>query len=170
VTKSPDPDDIVREKGPGAYRKSFDEAWAGVEDPPPGSNGNGGWNREEPPPHGEPEPPIEAFEMFDAGDWEGKKIEPELYLVRDRLPLGEPGIISGDGGIGKTIPVCQLAVPVALERPDWPDWVNGVIETYGPVLLFSAEEKLRRSQPRIERILASRGSSFPLVRAPVPAG
>jgi hypothetical protein len=37
------------------------------------------------------------------------------------------------------------------------DWGGGVIETHGPVLLFSAEEKLKRLHPRIERILASRG-------------
>jgi hypothetical protein len=38
VTKAPDPDDLVREKGPGAYRDAFDEAWANVEEPP-GGNG-----------------------------------------------------------------------------------------------------------------------------------
>ncbi len=39
--KTPDPDDIVREKGSGAYRGIFDEAWSHVEEPPPSGNGAG---------------------------------------------------------------------------------------------------------------------------------
>jgi hypothetical protein len=39
--KTPDPDDIVREKGIGAYRGAFDEAWSHVEEPPPSGNGAG---------------------------------------------------------------------------------------------------------------------------------
>jgi hypothetical protein len=106
------------------------------------------------------DPPSEPFETFDAADWKGVPVEPERYLVRNRIPLGEPGIISGDGGVGKTILILQLAVPVGLDRPDWPDWVGGVIEDFGPMLLFSAEEKLKRLHPRVDRILASRGLSF----------
>jgi RecA-family ATPase/5S rRNA maturation endonuclease (ribonuclease M5) len=113
-----------------------------------------------PPPDGEPEKSIEPFKTFDLADWKGVAIETQPELVKDRIPLGEPGIITGDGGIGKTILMFQLGLPVALDRMDWPDWIGGVIETYGPVMIFSAEEKLKRLHPRASRILASRGLSF----------
>jgi RecA-family ATPase len=125
------------------------------------SNDNGGTFDPGPLPHGEPEKPIEPFETFDAGDWQGQPIEPRRWVVHHRIPCGEPGIVSGDGGTGKTLLMLQLAVAVAAE---WPDWVNGVIETRGPVLVFSAEEKLQEMRRRVGDILAHRGFDFDAVR------
>jgi hypothetical protein len=45
---------------------------------------------------------ITPFNTFDAGNWEGKELEPRKWCVLNRIPAGEPGILSGDGGTGKT--------------------------------------------------------------------
>jgi RecA-family ATPase len=112
----------------------------------------------DPPESTPPKPkPIAPFETFDAGDWEGKPIEPRRWTVRDRIPAGEPGIMSGDGGTGKTRLMLQLGVAVAAELPDW---IGGVIETHGPVIVFSAEEKLEEMHRRVADILAHRSLAF----------
>ena len=100
---------------------------------------------------------IIPFETFDAGDWEGVPTEPRCWLVRDRIPMGEPGIVSGDGGTGKTRLMLQLA---ASEAADQPDWVNGIIETHGTTVVYSAEEKLAEMHRRTADILAQRNLSF----------
>jgi RecA-family ATPase len=124
--------------------------------------------RGEPPPADHPEaaesenpapPPEEVlpFPTFDAGAWQGMPIEPRRWIVRNRIPVGEPGIMSGDGGTGKTRLMLQLAVAVSAELPDW---VNGILETHGPAIFYSAEEKLAEMHRRVADILAFRGLEF----------
>jgi hypothetical protein len=71
-----------------------------------------------------PEPPVEPFQTFDARDWQGVPLEPRLFTVRDWIPAGEPGLVAGDGGVGKTRLMLQLSTGVAAE---WPDWVGMLI-------------------------------------------
>jgi RecA-family ATPase len=100
---------------------------------------------------------IAPFETFDASEWEDQPIEPRRWVVHNRIPAGEAGIMAGDGGTGKTKLALQLGVAIAAELPDW---VNGIIEARGPVIVFSAEEKLREMHRRVADILAHRGLSF----------
>jgi hypothetical protein len=90
------------------------------------------------------------FETFNAHDWMGKERKPQEWAVRERIPVAETGIISGDGGTGKTLLGLQACIAFAAERPDW---LNGVVERHGPALMFSAEEKLREMHRRVGRIL-----------------
>lgn len=105
----------------------------------------------------QPTAEIVPFNTFDAGDWEGVPIEERHWIVRNRIPAGEPGIMSGDGGTGKTKLMLQLSAAVTAE---WPDWVGGIVETHGPVIFYSAEEKLQEMHRRMADILAYRGLSF----------
>jgi hypothetical protein len=41
---------------------------------------------------------ILPFKTFDASQWEGVPIEPRRWIAHNRIPVGEPGIMSGDGG------------------------------------------------------------------------
>ncbi len=109
-------------------------------------------------------PDILPFETFDASQWEGVPIEPRRWIVADQIPLGEPGIMSGDGGTGKTKLALQLAGAIA----GWPaglDW--WVVDAEGPALVFSAEEKLRRCTAVRRLHPEHRGLSF---RRPCTAG
>jgi RecA-family ATPase len=111
--------------------------------------------------HAGPAAEVLPLETFDAGDWEGQPIEPRLWVVRDRIPCGEPGIISGDGGTGKTLLGLQACVAVGAERPDF---LGAIVETHGPALIFSAEEKLAEMHRRTGRILDHAGLSFAKLR------
>ena len=102
-------------------------------------------------------PEILPFETFDASQWEGIPIDDRRWIVHNRIPVGEPGIMSGDGGTGKTKLALQLGAAVSAELPDW---VGGVVETHGPVLVFSAEEKLKEMHRRMSHVLEHRGLSF----------
>jgi RecA-family ATPase len=104
-------------------------------------------------------PPLEIlpFETFDASRWEGVAIEPRRWIAHNRIPVGEPGIMSGDGGTGKTKLALQLAVAVAACLGDW---VGGVVDAEGPVIVFSAEEKLKEMHRRTLDVIESRGLSF----------
>jgi RecA-family ATPase len=100
---------------------------------------------------------ILPFDTFDASQWEGVPIEPRRWIAHNRIPVGEPGIMSGDGGTGKTKLALQLAVAIAAGLRDW---VGGVVEAEGPVIVFSAEEKLKEMHRRTKDILEQRGLSF----------
>jgi hypothetical protein len=105
---------------------------------------------------GSPEPPpaeIIPFATFDAADWSGVEPDPRRWVTNSQIPLGEPGILSGDGGTGKTVISLQLALAVCLE---WPDWLGKCVETHGPVIFYSVEEKLKELHRRVARILGSR--------------
>ena len=104
-----------------------------------------------------PAPEILPFETFDASQWEGMPIEDRRWTAHNRIPVGEPGIMSGDGGTGKTKLALQLGAAVAAGLPDW---VGSVVETHGPVLVFSAEEKLKEMHRRMFNVLERRGLSF----------
>jgi RecA-family ATPase len=103
------------------------------------------------------QPEILPFETFDASQWEGVPIDDRRWIVHNRIPVGEPGIMSGDGGTGKTKLALQLGAAVSAELSDW---VGGVVETHGPVLVFSAEEKLKEMHRRMRDVLEHRGLSF----------
>jgi RecA-family ATPase len=109
----------------------------------------------------EPAPEITPFVTFDAGDWEGVPIEPRRWVVHKRIPAGEPGIMSGDGGSGKTKLMLQLAVAAGAELPDW---IGGAVEIHGPAIVYSAEEKLKEMHRRTFDIIEHRGLSFSSLR------
>jgi RecA-family ATPase len=104
-----------------------------------------------------PPPQILPFETFDASQWEGVPIEPRRWIAHNRIPVGEPGIMSGDGGTGKTKLALQLAAAIAACLRDW---VGGVVDAEGQVIVMSAEEKLKEMHRRTLDVIESRGLSF----------
>lgn len=106
-------------------------------------------------------PIIEPLEMFDAGDWEGVPLEPRIWLTNGQIPLGEPGILSGDGGTGKTTIAIQLTVSVTAS---WPDWLGKCIDMHGPAIFYTVEEKRAEIHRKVAWTLESRGQSFDKVR------
>jgi hypothetical protein len=102
-----------------------------------------------------PAPDIQPFETFDASRWQGVAIEPRRWIAANRIPQGEPGIMSGDGGTGKTKLALQLAAAIAACLRDW---VGGVVDAEGPVIVMSAEEKLKEMHRRSSDVIESRAS------------
>jgi RecA-family ATPase len=100
---------------------------------------------------------IHPFKTFNAAQWEGVPIEPRRWIAHNRIPVGEPGIMSGDGGTGKTKLALQLAVAIPAHLRDW---IGGTIDAEGPVIVFSAEEKLKEMHRRTRDVLDHRSLSF----------
>jgi RecA-family ATPase len=149
---------IIRQDGHarGIEEDVIDNVTAEVLSPPPKPRTNGhDADRHEEASTNEAE--ILPFETFDASRWEGMPVEDRLWVAHNRIPVGEAGIMSGDGGTGKTKLALQLGVAVSAELPDW---VGGVVDTHGLVLIFSAEEKLKEMHRRTLNVLEHRGLSF----------
>ena len=100
---------------------------------------------------------VQPFETFDASQWEGVPIEPRRWIAHNRIPVGEPGIMSGDGGTGKTKLALQLGAAIAACLRDW---VGGVVDVEGSVVVMSAEEKLKEMHRRTADCIEARGLSF----------
>jgi RecA-family ATPase len=65
----------------------------------------------------------------------GRSIKDREWAVLNRIPLRHVSILSGDGGIGKSLLSLQLAVATVLGK----DWLGNMPEQ-GPAIYFSAEE------------------------------
>jgi RecA-family ATPase len=100
---------------------------------------------------------VQPFETFDASQWQGVPIESRYWIAHNRIPVGEPGIMSGDGGTGKTKLALQLGTAIVSSLRDW---VGGVVDAEGPVIVFSAEEKLKEMHRRTADCIEARGLSF----------
>ncbi len=61
--------------------------------------------------------PLEDIDFLDLPDQEGKPIPPRRWLVDDMVPIGQITMISGAGGLGKSLIAMQLATACATGRP-----------------------------------------------------
>src|SRR5262249_27533216 len=68
------------------------------------------------------EPPALVF--INVTDWHDKPIPERPWVVRDRIPLNNVTLMSGEGSVGKTILSLQLIVAIVLAR----DWINTMPE------------------------------------------
>jgi hypothetical protein len=126
--KTSDPDDIVRDKGSGAYRGAFDEAWSHVEEPPPSGNGAG-----EVPPQGEAEPPRRRrFPLERFNEIRASTAPP--YLVKGIIPRTGIVVIWGEPKCGKTFKTHDVVMHVAIGRD-----YRGLRVKQGTVVYLAAE-------------------------------
>ena len=73
-------------------------------------------------------------------------IPPRDWAVRDRIPARNVSLLSGEGAIGKSILLLQLAASTVLAR----DWI-GMPEP-GPVMYLSCEDDEAEVRRRLEAI------------------
>lgn len=76
-----------------------------------------------------------AFPVVRASSWAGQPIREREWAVKDRVPMYAPSLISGEGAVGKTILLQQLAVAKVAGR----QWLGTDLQC-GPVIYLSAEE------------------------------
>ena len=101
-------------------------------------------------------PELPKLEFLDPTEWADQPIPPRRWLVPNRLPLGVPIMLYGDGAAGKTTIALQLVVATVRGT----DWLGAVIETPGPAMLFSAEEDRDEVHRRLAAILDHQGIGF----------
>lgn len=98
----------------------------------------------------EPEPQPANTLHWAADAWEPRP--PRPFVVADFLGAGDVMCLYGDGGVGKTWIVCDLAVSVADRQP----WLGRAV-TQSPVLVIDEESGERRLLDRLERTMRGHG-------------
>ena len=87
--------------------------------------------------------------------WDGAAAPEREWVVRDRVPLKNVTLLSGEGGVGKSVISLHLAVATALGR----DWLNA-LPTPGPALVLCCEDDADELHRRLDRIVEHYGATF----------
>jgi RecA-family ATPase len=88
--------------------------------------------------------------LIDPTTWQGKPVPDQRWLAHERIPMGVPTLLTGDGGTGKTRIAMQLAVATVLGT----DWLGSVIDQKGSAIFFTAEETAEQCHRLLDRITA----------------
>jgi RecA-family ATPase len=92
--------------------------------------------------------------FVDIGAWAEREPPEREWAVRDRFPLRNVGILSGEGSTGKSILLMQLGAAHVLEK----DWALTLPEP-GPFLYLSAEDEEDELERRLDAIAEHYGAS-----------
>jgi RecA-family ATPase len=93
--------------------------------------------------------------FLDMTTWDAAPAPPRLWAVRDRIPLRQPALFSGEGAIGKTLLALQLCAAHVLGR----DWL-GMLPEPGPAIYFGAEDDADEIHRRVADIAEHYRVSF----------
>jgi 5S rRNA maturation endonuclease (ribonuclease M5) len=86
--------------------------------------------------------------FIDFTAWRNQPVPERSWVVRDRIPLNNVTLFSGEGAVGKTIVSLQLAVATVLGR----DWLKALPEP-GPVIAVCCEDDTDELHRRLDAIL-----------------
>ena len=103
-------------------------------------------------PRSEHVPPDEVLPVFSAASLAGQPVPPREWAVPDLIPFDTVTMLSGDGGVGKSLLAAQLAVAVASDA----EWI-GLKPACGPVVFVSAEDDSDELHRRVAAIAESEG-------------
>ena len=104
-----------------------------------------------PPDPKQPEPAadtIAPIPFIHIAAWHNAPVPERQWVVRDRVPLAAVTLMSGEGGVGKTILALHLAVATALGC----DWLHALPEP-GRVLVVCCEDDGDELHRRLDRIV-----------------
>jgi RecA-family ATPase len=103
-------------------------------------------------PKAEAEPPL-AF--LNLAAWSDAPVPERQWVVRDRIPLNNVTLLSGEGAVGKSILSLHLAVATVLAR----DWA-GTMPEPGAAMVIACEDDGGELHHRLHHIAAHFGASF----------
>src|SRR5206468_1716844 len=92
--------------------------------------------------------------FIDMSTWDSPA-PPRQWAVKDRIPLRQPTLFSGEGAIGKTLIALQLSVAHVTAR----DWL-GTSPEPGPAIYLGAEDEADELHRRLADIAAHYGVRF----------
>ena len=92
---------------------------------------------------------------IDFSKWDGQPVPHRKWAIRDRVPLNQAGLFSGEGGTGKSI--LELTKNVA--HVTGKDWLGSMPEP-GPAFYLGAEDDVDELHIRIAAIAAHYGTTF----------
>jgi RecA-family ATPase len=97
----------------------------------------------------------DRFRWIDMSCWDGAPLPQRKWAIKDRVPLNQAGLFSGEGGTGKSI--IELTKNVA--HVAGKDWLGSLPEP-GPAFYLGAEDDVDELHIRIAAIAAHYGVSF----------
>jgi RecA-family ATPase len=97
----------------------------------------------------------QPIKFMDMRDWDDEPPPQREWAVRDRIPLRQVTLFSGEGGTGKTILLLQLLCSTVLAR----DWI-GSLPQPGPVIYLGAEDEEDELHRRLHSIAAHYDEPF----------
>ena len=104
------------------------------------------------------EPPPEAFDrsqFFDPSEWAGQPIPRREWYLQGLIPSRTVTMLSGDGGLGKSLLALQLAIASATGTE-----TMDLQPTAGRVIYVGAEDEAAEFHRRTDAILRSVGRSY----------
>jgi len=99
--------------------------------------------------------PEAQLPLINVAAWEGKPVPPRDWAVHNRIARRSVALLSGEGGVGKSILILQLLAAHVLAR----DWF-GVMPEPGPVIYLNAEDDARELHFRLDAVRAHLGTTF----------
>lgn len=138
-----DADDILREQGPDALRDLIDRKVAANEVRRRARAAANGAD------------PAAPLAFLDLAALDGRPVPSRSWMVQDRIPGRTVTLLTGDGGVGKSMVAKQLAVATVLGR----DWLGSMPEP-GPVIFLTAEDDEIELHIRLAAIVESHAIRF----------
>jgi RecA-family ATPase len=100
-------------------------------------------------------PPPSSLQWLDMSDWDNRPVPERQWAIRDRVPLKQAGLFSGEGGTGKSIIELQKNVAHVTGK----DWLGSMPEP-GPAFYLGAEDDEPEIHIRLAAIASYYGVSF----------
>jgi RecA-family ATPase len=142
-----DANDILREQGPDGLRKLFDETVTN------GATEKGSNDHSLTDGHANRIAISAPLDIISAASLANTAIPAREWLVRELIPNMTVTMLSGDGGVGKSLLAMQLAVAVAAGRSGW----IGTSPEPGAALYVNAEDDLDEMHRRLGEIVDGHG-------------
>jgi RecA-family ATPase len=98
---------------------------------------------------------LDPVSWLDMSQWDNEIVPERLWAIRDRVPLNQAGLFSGEGGTGKSI--IELMKDVA--HVCGKDWLGSLPEP-GPAFYIGAEDDERELHIRLAAIASHYGVTF----------
>jgi RecA-family ATPase len=102
-----------------------------------------------------PTAPLPPLQWLDMSSWDSSSVPERKWAIRDRVPLNQAGLFSGEGGTGKSIIELQKNVAHVTGK----DWLGSVPEV-GPAFYVGAEDDADEIHIRLAAIAGHYGVKF----------
>jgi RecA-family ATPase len=102
-----------------------------------------------------PPEPLPPLSWIDTSSWDQGPDPEREWFIRDRIPIRQPTLLSGEGAVGKSLLTLHLLAATALGR----DWL-GMLPDPGPAWYFGAEDDELELRIRLIGIKRHFGASY----------
>jgi RecA-family ATPase len=96
-----------------------------------------------------------SLAWIDMSQWDSEPVPERKWAIKDRVPLNQAGLFSGEGGTGKSILELTKNCAHVLGK----DWLGSLPEM-GPALYLGAEDDVDELHIRIAAIASHYGATF----------